>query len=158
MDKHRPAKVPDRYWKWGAGLVAAAVLGLAATAALGRPGGHGFGPEFALWKIERMLRHVDASDDQRVQIEEIAEQAIAEMRELRSGKGEIRRAFADILTAETVDRDALEELRVEMSEARDEASKRMTRAIADIAEVLSQEQRLAIAERMAHRGERQEHW
>lgn len=141
-----------------AGFAGAAALALAATSAFGRPGGHRGGPEFMLWKIDRMLEHVEASEDQRAAIEAITESTIADLAELRAGKAGIRDDFVAVLTAEAIDRERLEALRAELSETKEQASRRLTDAIGDIAEVLDRDQRLAISEKMAERFGRRDRW
>ena len=57
----------------------------------------------------------------------------------------------EILSAPSVDRNRLETLRAEHIRLADEASKRITLALADAAEILTPEQRAAVADKMAKR-------
>ena len=111
-----------------------------------------------LWKIDRMLDHVEASAEQRAAIEAITESTIADLAELRAGKARVRDEFVAVLTAEAIDRERLETLRAEVSETKERASRRLTDAIGDIAEVLDQGQRLAISEKMAERFGHNDRW
>jgi Spy/CpxP family protein refolding chaperone len=56
-----------------------------------------------------------------------------------------------LMSAPTIDRAAIETLRVEQIGLADTASKRIAQALADTAEVLSPEQRVKLAERMQRR-------
>jgi Spy/CpxP family protein refolding chaperone len=64
------------------------------------------------------------------------------------------RQFHETLTAPSIDRARLETLRADQLESLDEASKRLVTAISDAAEVLTPEQRAALAKKMEehHRG------
>jgi Spy/CpxP family protein refolding chaperone len=67
---------------------------------------------------------------------------------------EARRRGLELLSAPSVDRNALEAVRVQQMQAVDAASKRLTRALADAADVLTPEQRKTVAERFARRRRR----
>ena len=62
-----------------------------------------------------------------------------------------------LLTAPTIDRGALDQLRVSQIQAADAMSQRTLKAMADAAEVLSPEQRSRVAERMTQRMSRRGH-
>jgi Spy/CpxP family protein refolding chaperone len=65
-----------------------------------------------------------------------------------------REQLHQILSAETIDRQRLETVRVGELHLADEASKRILQGIADAAEVLTPQQRAALAEHMEEHG----HW
>lgn len=69
------------------------------------------------------------------------------MREFRNTRGEVM----ELMTAPTIDRAAAETLRAERIAAIDEASKKLTAAALDVAEVLTLEQRATLAEKMKER-------
>ena len=101
---------------------------------------------FVEWKIDDMLDEVDATDDQRTQVRAIATAAIADMGEFHEFKREGRQALVEALTKETVDREALETLRLRKLETADRASQRLLTALADAADVLTPAQRAELAE------------
>jgi Spy/CpxP family protein refolding chaperone len=121
-----------------------------------RGGEHGHGP---MWRggdpaqriergVERMLGRVDATDEQKRKVTEILKGAAKEMQAMRSGARGMRGEVASLLKAEKIDRAAMEKLRADRIASADAASKRMTQAIADAAEVLTPKQRAELAERM----------
>lgn len=160
---------PTGWVKWAAvaGLAAVLVGGFGAAGAMsgefggpgmgrhmthanmgGRMGGMGFaGPGFG-----RMLDEIDATAEQETRIWAIVDAARGElrpmMREFRDARGEI----VKILGAGTIDRAAAETLRAERVAAMDEASKKMTAALLDAAEVLTPEQRARLVENFQERG------
>ena len=105
--------------------------------------------------LERMLKHmyveIDATDAQKQKIDPIVKQAAKELQPLRAQVREARGAGMKLLSADTIDRGAIERLRVEQIAAADAASKRFTQALADVAEVLTPGQRKTLAARFAHR-------
>jgi len=130
-------------------------IGLGALAH-GRRGGRGpIDPAQMEERLERMLKHVyveiDASAEQRQRIDPIVKQAANDLLPLRAKVREARRAGLKLLSAETVDRGAIERLRLEQMASADAASKRFTQALADVAEVLTPEQRKTLAARFAQR-------
>ncbi len=137
----------------GVVLVATAAILLASSlpglAFGGRHRGHG--PEFVLWKIDRMLGAVDATDDQRDEIEAIVETAMGEIRELRPDRKELQEELRVALTGEEVDRAQLESLRAEHALRMEAISQRIASTIGDVGSVLTQEQRIELADLMEER-------
>ena len=110
---------------------------------------------FVEWKIDDMLAEVEATDDQRDRVRAIAADAIADMGEFREFKREGRQALVEALTKETVDRAELEALRQQKLDVADRASQRLVTALADVADVLTPDQRKELAEEWAsHRWQR----
>jgi protein CpxP len=101
--------------------------------------------------IERMLDGIDVSAEQKTRINAIASEMAKEMEPLRRQRRDARREAIEILTKPNIDRAAIEAFRVEKLKLADAASKRFTQGIADIAEVLTPEQRTALAEKFARR-------
>ena len=109
--------------------------------------------------LDRMLKHlyveIDATEEQKQRLEPIVKQAAKDllpMREqLHMGRGEA----LELLTQERIDPAALEALRAKKIGLADEASRRLTRAIAEAAEVLTPAQRKELA---AHFARRQARW
>lgn len=148
-----------------AGLIAAVTAAMSGAAWHAYAhGGPGFGRGFfgggmhgtpTDEQIERRLRHiyaeVNATPEQQQRIAPIVKQAAAELAPLRQQlKGTREQAIA-LMSAEQVDRAAIEQLRASRLQAADALSRRMTQAMADIAEVLTPTQRKQLAERMQKR-------
>jgi Spy/CpxP family protein refolding chaperone len=132
----------------------AAGAGFKAWAHGGHRGWHG-GEGFSEERVERMVKHfgveVDATPEQKAKLTEIATAAAKELQPLREKAREARKHAMELLAAPAVDRGAIERLRTEQMQAADAASKRLTQALADVAEVLTPEQRKQLAERLQKR-------
>ena len=111
----------------------------------GGPGGPGGLP------IERLLRGTDATDAQKTQIRDIARAAGDELRSNRDEERALHEQLMQALTQPTVDAAAVESLRGQLQAKREVASKRMTQALVDAANVLTPDQRAKIAQRMDER-------
>ena len=105
--------------------------------------------------IERMIKHlaveVDATPEQQQKLSAIARQAAKELAPLREQHREARKQAIELFTAPKVDRAAVEKLRAAHVAQAASASRRLTQALADAAEVLSPEQRKQLAERLEQR-------
>ena len=103
-------------------------------------------------QIDRMMKHVavelDATPAQREKLAAIAKATAKDLLPLRSKLQDARKQAATLAGAPTVDRAALEKLRVEQLALADTVSKRLTQALADAGEVLTPQQRQKIAEHM----------
>jgi periplasmic protein CpxP/Spy len=99
--------------------------------------------------LDRMLKHlyieIDATDAQRVQLAPIVKSAARDLLPVRTQMREARRQAVELLSQESVDRAALETLRADQLRLVEQASKRVTQALADIADVLTPEQRKELA-------------
>ena len=98
--------------------------------------------------LAAMLGKVGASDAQKSQIDGIVRAALTNLQSVRAAHHEAFAEFHDLMTAPSVDRAKMEELRAAQIKALDDASKGLVTALADAAEVLSPEQRAALAEQM----------
>jgi Spy/CpxP family protein refolding chaperone len=102
--------------------------------------------------LERMLRHlyaeIDATDAQKQQLAPIVKAAAADLLPLRTRMHDARRQAVELLTRDPVDRAALEALRVDQLRLAEQASQRFVGALADVADVLTSEQRKQLAERI----------
>jgi len=102
-------------------------------------------------RIERFIGHlavdVDATPEQRQKLTTIAKAAARDLAPLRAQGAEMRKQGLALFTAPTVDRNAVEQLRVKRMQHADAVSRRITQALADSADVLSPEQRKKAAER-----------
>lgn len=102
--------------------------------------------EMARW----LLKSIDATEEQHTRINGIVGKLVDDVQPLISQHQSNRDAMFAAFTGESVDRDALNQLRQADLELADKAYGRFTDALADIAEVLTREQRLELAE-AAHR-------
>lgn len=108
-------------------------------------------------RLERMLKHlyveIEATEAQKQKLAPIVKDALGDLSPLHEKAHQARRRGVELLSAPSVDRNALEALRAEQIQAADAASKRLARALADAAEVLTPEQKKALAGRLEkHRG------
>lgn len=103
--------------------------------------------------IARVVDHAigDASDAQKAKVTAIVRDAVGQLRPLRDQAKADRNEAMKILAAPTVDRTALEAVRSHQLTLADQASRRITTALADAADVLTPEQRLKLAERVRER-------
>ena len=110
--------------------------------------------------LDRMLRHlyveIDATEAQQQLLAPIVKDAVRDLAPLRAQLHATRRQAVELLARDSIDRAALEALRASKLQLADQASTRVTRALADVADVLTPEQRRQLAERLGrghgHRG------
>ena len=159
MESSSPLNPRRRFFKFAALSTTLAGLAGAGFGALAHGRRRGSGPIDPVemeQRFERMLQHlyveIDATEAQRQKIDPIAKQASQELRPLRAKVREARREGMKLLSAENIDRGAIERLRVEQMSSADAASKRFTKALADVAEILTPEQRRTLAARFGQRG------
>jgi Spy/CpxP family protein refolding chaperone len=140
----------------------AAGIGLKAWSQGGPGGWHRGGfmsgpldPAMLEGRIDRMVKHfaieVDATPEQSAKLAEIAKASAKDLLPLHEKAHEARRRGLELLASPSVDRAALERLRAEQIQHADAASRRLAQSLADVAEVLTPEQRKQIAERIQHR-------
>ena len=91
--------------------------------------------------IAQVLGELGATDEQRDQIDAILEPAAEQAEDFRADHEARHEQIRDLLLSETVDRDALEAKRLEAVDRFDEVSQLVTSVVADVAEVLTVEQR-----------------
>ena len=111
-------------------------------------------------RLDRMLKHlyveIDATDAQKQQLAPIVKGAAQDLLPLRAKMHDARRQAVALLSQESIDRAALETLRAGQLQLAEQASKRFTQALADVADVLTPDQRKQLAERIGrwhgHRG------
>ena len=90
----------------------------------------------------------DATPEQKAKLMEIAKSVHGDIGAVHAQFRQAHKRLHDILLQPTVDRGALEALRVEQMQQMDAASKRVVTALADAAEVLTPEQRVRFGEHM----------
>ncbi len=103
--------------------------------------------------IPKLLEHiyieVDATPEQKAKLDPILRQAVTDFAAMHTqAQGAHQQALA-LLTADKIDRAALETLRASHLAAADQASKRFVQLIADVGDVLTPTQRKALADRIA---------
>ena len=152
------------------GRLAAGLIGLGLAAAGGalvlRASGpipsHGFGPaafaghSFCAGNTDKhvaravgwLVDDVKGTPEQEQQLTAIAKSAVADLCALKSQARENHLQAVALLTQETVDRAALEAVRAKQMELANAASSRLTRAVADAADVLTPSQRVDLAARL----------
>ena len=138
-------------------ITLAGILGLAGASAFahGRRMQHGaMDPAQMDERVERFIKHlaveVDATAEQQQKLTAIAKGAAHDLEPLRVQSRELRKQGIALFTAATVDKNAVEQLRVKRMQNADAISRRMTKALTDTADVLTLEQRKKAAERAAH--------
>ena len=148
---------PRRRWLIAGIVVTLSLVTMSALAFGGRH--HGEDGEFREFMLNRVLDSADASQEQRDQISAIVKSAHEEMRALRDGRHEeLHQRMVLALTAETIDPESLDAIRADIREQMDQGFASMSQALVEAANLLDQEQRLAIAEAMEERfGERGRH-
>jgi protein CpxP len=144
----------------------ATLLGGAAAAVGFRAFGHGrrhgpMDPAELDQHLDRMLKHlyveIDATEEQKQKLEPIVKQAAKDLVPLRENLHAGRREAIGLLTQDRIDPTAIEALRAKQIGLADEASRRLTRALADAAEVLTPAQRKHLAAHFARRHGRWTH-
>lgn len=124
--------------------------------ALGQGRRHGpIDPAKAEHRLEHMLKHlyveIDATAEQKRRLEPILKQAAKDLVPVRESLHAGRRQAIELLTSDRVDAAALETLRAKQIGLADEASRRLTRALADAAELLTPAQRKELAAHFVRR-------
>jgi Spy/CpxP family protein refolding chaperone len=106
-------------------------------------------------QIDRMLQHlyieIDATEEQKQRLAPIVKEAVRELQPLREKFRATRAQALELLTQDRVDAAAVESLRAEKLRLADDASRRLTRALTDAAEVLTPAQRKDLATRLERR-------
>ncbi|HET9854697.1 MAG TPA: periplasmic heavy metal sensor [Methylomirabilota bacterium] len=101
--------------------------------------------------LDRMLKHlyveVDATDAQKLQLAPIVKAAARDLLPMRDRMRDARQQAVALLSQPTIDRGALKALRANQLQMAEQASRRFTQALADVADVLTPEQRKQLAER-----------
>jgi Spy/CpxP family protein refolding chaperone len=144
-----------------AGLFALIGGALAATGAKAYAhGGWRRGEPLSDAQLERMLRHlyveIDATEEQKQRLAPIVKEAARDLAPLREKFHATRTQAMQLLTQDRIDPAAIESLRAEKLRLADDASRRLTRALTEAAEVLTPAQRKDLATRLERR--HRHHW
>jgi protein CpxP len=125
---------------------------------------HGYGPIDPAdldRHVDRMLKHfyveIDATDAQKQKLDPIVRLAAKDLAPMRENLHAARKEAIELLSQDRIDPAALEALRAKQIGVADEASRRLTRAITDAAEVLTPGQRKELAAHFARRSRRWGH-
>jgi periplasmic protein CpxP/Spy len=132
--------------------------GFCAVRAQAADDGFGFGPPafggggtpeqhkaFMQRRLEKMLDMLKANDSQRTAIKAIAERMFAEMQPVHQQHKQLHDAMVAAFTADTVDRTAVEKLRLQVTALVDQGSQVFSKGLLDAAQVLTPEQRQTLA-------------
>jgi Spy/CpxP family protein refolding chaperone len=161
----KSAKPSRGYIVWPIAFILLALAVSVAASAWGGHGGmrghgmfgrhHGGPPdaeavrERVAFGLEWGLRKLDATPEQEQQIQVIAADAVDRMIALHEGRAESKETLRALVTAEQVDRAALEAWRAQQIATFDRASQQLADSVASALDVLTPEQRAQLAEEMA---------
>jgi periplasmic protein CpxP/Spy len=124
----------------------------------GAMAGHGPGGMFE-GMLQRLLDRVNATPEQRTQIQQILQANAGEMRAQHEAGRALREQAMALFAQPTVDEAALEALRRKQLAAHDAASRRMTATMLEVGRVLTPEQRKQMSDYMTQRRDMmQRHW
>lgn len=132
-----------RGWRRGLLLL---ILPFGAAACHGRPHHHSNlteqeAKERAADHVDDVLDWLDGTDAQKQQVKVVVDALIPDLMAFREEHRALRAEFQKALAAPTVDPTTLEDLRVRMMRLADAATARGTRALAEVSQVLTPEQR-----------------
>lgn len=126
------------------------------TSMQARHGDRKHGPEAHGKRMERMVERVfdkvGASAEQKARALDIVRASGEEMKKLHESRPDDRKDMLALLSADTLDRAAIEQQRQTRQTHMEEASKLMTRTMTDLAEVLTPAQRKEAAKALASFG------
>lgn len=108
--------------------------------------------KFADKRMQHMLDEVKASDAQKSKAAGIVKASLTKGAPLAEKMRDNHVQMRKLMAAATLDKAAIETLRVEQMKLADEASKLMTQTMQEVAEVLTPEQRAKLEEKMGKRG------
>ena len=97
--------------------------------------------ERARFATDWLLSRIDASAEQRQQVQTIVQQAVQELIQVREQHQANRQALFEALGQPTISRETLDELRHAAVQRMENVSERLVTALADVADVLTPEQR-----------------
>jgi protein CpxP len=134
-------------------LIGAASFSIARAHGPGGGGGGGEMGEFMQWRVQRMLDAIGATDAQKAQIKAAFEAQRPQQKALREERQKLRQQMEQALTAPTIDKAAIEQLRRQSVQLMDKGSTLFTQGVVSAAQVLTVAQRKELVEQMhQHRG------
>lgn len=141
----------SRLVAWGIAGMLVVTTALSACGHRQHHGHEGISEERVTKMVDKVFSRVDASDDQKSQISTIANKAVSELKPMRQSIRQARADGLNLLSADPIDRAAIDGLRAQQMETANQASTVMSEALADIADVLTPEQRLEVRDRLSKR-------
>ena len=144
----------SRLKAWGIAGVLVVVTALSACGHRHHHTHEGVSEERVNKMVDKVFSRVDASDEQKSRISTIANKAVSELKPMRQSIRQARTEAMSLLSAEPIDRAAIDGLRAEQMETANRASTVMSEALTDIAEVLTPEQRLQVRDKLSKRMKR----
>jgi protein CpxP len=155
-DSPRPARTRRRKLYVIAGVTTALGLAVAIPAMAGNnwrrgPVTEAEAKEKGYQVVDRVLDKLDGTAEQQKSMDALVDLFVPKAMQHRAEGKKLRQQVVDILTAETVDRQALEQVRKEVVNLVDRASVDVADTLADAAEVLTPEQRAEVADFIARR-------
>lgn len=104
--------------------------------------------EHAAEGVEHLMWRLDGTDEQTERLQAIVAEAVDELAAAHGPRDDLRAELSRLLTAETVDRDAMESLRQQHLARAERMSRVVTTHLADALEVLTVEQRQKVQARL----------
>lgn len=106
-------------------------------------------------KVTRMIKHlaieIEATPDQEQQIIDAVVPVVIKLKPYGETMGDTGDEMRELLTADTIDREAIEQLRAEKFADAETISRELTGVVAVVAEILTPEQRQMLSERFESR-------
>jgi Spy/CpxP family protein refolding chaperone len=147
-----PARSGWSRWLIIGGATAVVVVGAGAAAfASGDGPGHWRGKfmrGFMEYRMDQVLTDAGASAEQKDKIKTLFKTTMDEVRPARGERKEMRAEVMKLLSAPTIDRAAIEDLRAKHVAELDAKSKTIAKAVADAAEILTPDQRKKLVDEL----------
>jgi Spy/CpxP family protein refolding chaperone len=128
------------------GLTLAFLFVAKTVSAWGRGGGHDIEDikSHAEHFVDRALDQLDATEEQSAAVQLIVMATIDDLQNARGDAKQGREEFRGLITADSIDREAFEQVRLSHMKRADEMSRIVADGLADIMDVLTPEQRQAL--------------
>lgn len=102
--------------------------------------------------LQVVYANTGATEAQKTQLAALTQQASTDLAPVQDKMRQSHAQIFSLLTAETIDRGAIETARAAHMSAAEQESKRITQFVADVAETLTPAQRKALLEHLSHHG------
>jgi Spy/CpxP family protein refolding chaperone len=107
--------------------------------------------DYANFFVKRFSKKIDATPEQTAALEKTLHNVIPDMMALKEKKRAIHKQVVTALSADKVDRVALEKIRAQGLKVADEASKLLVDTTASVSEILTPDQRAELMKRFEHK-------